>query len=243
METSQFCFSYASTDVEPSPLACATNEVRTNSLPLYRKEFLLAVVAQFCFLSTLWLCAVGITGCQVGSLGGDVRSTAREAQCDSNLRTLYDALLKYVSLHGDVPRGKDGKASIDPLNDPKVQKEVGLGPSMLRCPADNDSSGPSYVLNPALTASDFGDDSTTIIACDRVPNHVGASTRNPVTVVLLGDGSRVRMDLPLKDQEEWRRLFLSGDKRACRVLLKEGNKTSSGVMWYVGKEKGYMRNE
>ena len=196
--------------------------------------------------TALLLCVVGIAGCRFGSVGGDVRSAARRAQCTTNLRTLYDALLKYVSVHGDVPRAKDGKASIDPLDDPKIQEEVGIDPSTLRCPADNNSAGPSYVLNPALSVRDLARDSATVIACDRLPNHVGAYTHNPVTVVLIGDGATVPMDLPLKEQEEWRRLFLSGDERACHLSTKdgtEGNWTSSDIMWYVGQEKGYVPNE
>jgi hypothetical protein len=54
------------------------------------------------------------------------------------------------------------------------------------------------------------------------------------------------MDLPLKEQEEWRRLFLAGDKRACSVSMEDGSKgnwTNSGIMWYVGEEKGYVPNE
>lgn len=196
--------------------------------------------------TALLLCTVGIVGCQIGSFGGDVRSAAREAQCKSNLRTLYDALVKYVSLHGDVPRGKDGKASIEPLDDPKIQKEVGIDSSTLKCPADNNSAGPSYVLNPALSVHDLGTNSATIIACDCLPNHLGARTHNSVTVVLIGDGTTVVMDLPPKEQEDWRRLFLSGDKRACSVSMKDGSKgnwTSSGIMWYVGQEKGCVPNE
>jgi len=57
-------------------------------------------------------------GCQIGSFGGDVRSVARRVGCTANLHALYDALAKYISVHGDVPRGKDGKASLDPLEDP-----------------------------------------------------------------------------------------------------------------------------
>lgn len=193
--------------------------------------------------TVLLLLTVGIAGCRVGSFGGDVRSAARRAQCETNLRTLYDALAKYISLHGDVPCGKDGKASIDPLDDPKIQNELGISSSILRCPADNNSTEPSYVLNPTLSAHDLGRDSTTIIACDRLPNHLGADTHNPVTVVLIGDGATLLMDLPLKEQGEWRQLFLSGDKRACSVSMKEENRTSSGAMWYVGKEKGYVPNE
>ncbi len=195
--------------------------------------------------NTLLLLTVGIAGCQVGSFGGDVRSAAREAQCKRNLRALYDALVEFVALHGDVPRGEDGKASIEPLNDPKVQKAVGIDFSTLRCPADN-SPGPSYMLNPALSAHDLGSTSATIIACDRLPNHLGARTHNSVTVVLIGDGTTVVMDLSPKEQQEWRRLFLSGDKRAGSVTTKDGSKgnwTSSGVLWYVGHERGCVPNE
>lgn len=172
-----------------------------------------------------------------------MRSAARRSQCEANLRTLHAALTKYISLYGDVPRGKDGKASIDPLDDPRIQKEIAVSSSILKCPADKTSTGPSYVLNPALSVCDLGHDSATIIACDRLPNHVSATTGNPVTVVLIGDGTTLLMDLPLEEQEEWRRLFLSGDKRACSVSMKGGNTTSSGAMWYVGREKGYMPNE
>jgi len=187
---------------------------------------------------------VGIVGCRVGSFGCDARSAARRAQCQANMRMLYDALVKYVSLHGDVPRGNDGRASIDPLDDPKIRKEVGIDASTLRCPADTDSAGPSYLLNPAFSVHDLGSDSTTIIACDRRPNHPGL--HNSDTVVLIGNGATVMMDLPLKEQEEWHRLFLSGDKRACSVSMKGGSKgnwISSDIMWYVGQEKGYVPNE
>ena len=197
--------------------------------------------------TALLLCTVGIVGgCQVGSFGGDVRSAAREAQCVKNMEALYDALTRYVSLHGDVPRGKDGKTSIDPLDDAKIQKELSISSSILRCPADRSPMWPSYMLNPALAVHDMGDDSLTIMACDRTPNHIGVRTHNPVTVVLLGNGCRVLMDLPLKEQDEWRRLFLSGDKRACTAAIKRGLKghwANSDVMWYVGKEKGYVPNE
>ncbi len=168
--------------------------------------------------TALLLFTLGLLGCRIGSFGGDVRSAARRNQCETNLRTLYDALVRYVSLHGDVPRGKDGKASIDPLEDPKIQKEIGIESSVLRCPADSDAGKPSYMLNPALSVRDLGRDCATIVACDRLPNHIGARTHNSATVVLIGDGTTVVMDLPTKEQEEWRRLFLSGDKRAGSVF-------------------------
>lgn len=294
METAGFRFSFASTNVEWFPLACAMNDTTTNASLASRRVLSLALAAylllwlagfaclysvfgfvaaigvplilvfplvvgirmrgkwqsprprESVLLSALLLCTVGIAGCQLSSVDGDVRSAAREAQCKTNLRTLYGALVKYVSLHGDVPRGKDGEASIDPLDDPKVQEEVGIDSSTLRCPADNNSSEPSYVLNPALSVHDLGRDSAIIIACDRLPSHLGARTHNSVTVVLIGDGTTVVMDLPLKEQKDWRRLFLSGDKGACSVSMRDGSKenwTSSGVMWYVGREKGRVPNE
>jgi hypothetical protein len=177
--------------------------------------------------------------CTVSMVGGccDARPAARRAQCQANLRTLYDALVKYVSLYGDVPRGNDGKASLDPLHDPTIQREVGIDSLALRCPADENSLSSSYLLNPALSVRDLGHDSATVIACDRLPNHPGS--RNSVAVVLIGDGATVVMDLPLKEQEEWRRLLLSGDKRACSVSMKDGsahNWTSDGIRWYVGEK-------
>jgi hypothetical protein len=162
------------------------------------------------------------------------------------MRMLYDALVEYVSLHGDLPRGKDGQVSIEPLGDPEVRKEVGLDFSVLRCPADRNSARPSYVLNPALSVDDLRRHSATVVACDRAANHFGPDTHNRIRVVLIGDGSRVVMNLPLKEQEEWRRLFLSGDKLACTVSARDGaagNWTSNRIMWYIGQEKGYARNE
>lgn len=199
------------------------------------------------YTTILLLCAIGLAGLLFINFGGDARPAARRIQCTANLRTLYDALVKHVSLHGDVPRGKDSKASIDPLDNPKAQEEIGIDSSTLRCPADNNSSGPSYVLNPAMSAHDLGSNSATIIACDRLPHHHhGPGAQKSVTVVLIGDGTTVLMFLPLKEQEEWRRLFLSGDERACRVSMKDGSKgnwTSGDIMWYVGHEKGYVPNE
>ena len=186
-----------------------------------------------------------LTVCIVGC-AGDVRSVARCAQCQNNLRTLYDALVTYVSLHGDLPRGKDGQVSIDPLVDPKVQKEVGIDAAMLTCPADMSSTGPSYMINPNLTVEDLSDKSATVVACDRLPNHSEALSDNDIRLVLIGDGSIVTMNLPLKQQEEWGRLFLSGDKCACTVSARDGSRgnwTSADVMWYVGGEKGYVQNE
>lgn len=175
-----------------------------------------------------------------------VKPTAERARCQANLGTLYKALVQYVSLHNDVPRGRDGNVSIDPLSNPKIQKDVGIDSSTLRCPADNNATGSSYVLNPAMSVHDLRRDSTTVIACDRLPNHLGEGTHNGRAVVLIGDGTTVMMDLPLKEQEDWRRLFLSGDKRAGSVSMKDGSKgnwTSSGVIWYVGSENGYVPNE
>jgi hypothetical protein len=187
-----------------------------------------------------------IAGCRVGSFHADARPAAKRSQCQANLRMLYDALVKYVSLHGDLPRDKDGQVSIEPLGDLEVQKELGIDCSVLRCPADMNSAGPSYALNPALSVDDLQRDSATVVACDRIANHLGPHTQNNIRVVLIGDGSTLVMDLPLKEQEVWRRLFLTGDKLACTVSVRNGAKgswASSDIMWYVGQEKGYMPNE
>jgi hypothetical protein len=197
------------------------------------------------YVATVLLLVFSLPGCQVGGCC-DARPSARQAQCKENLRTIYGALMKYVSFHGDVPRDKEGKASMVPLDDPSIQKELGIDSSTLRCPADEDPVGPSYLLNPVLSADDLGSDSTTIIACDRIPNHLGTLTQNSLTVVLLGNGFIVVMDLPLEEQGEWRQLFLSGDKRACNVSTRDGSKghwTSSNIMWYIGEERGYVPNE
>jgi hypothetical protein len=184
--------------------------------------------------------AFEIAGC------GDVRSAAREGKCEEDLRTLGDALVKYVSLYGDVPRGKDGKASIIPLTEPKIQNAIGIDSSTLKCPADRNSTGPSYVLNPALSVHDFGPQSTTVIACEHAPNHRRAHVQNAVTVVLIGSRATVEMTLPEEDQEAWRRLFLSGDKRACHISLKDGSTghwSDDDITWFVGQKKGYVPNE
>ena len=170
-----------------------------------------------------------------------MRSAAKRMQCEANLRKLYVGLESYISTHGDLPRCKDGRVSIDSLYDPRVRKEMGIDSSVLRCPADESSEKPSYVLNPALTIQDLGRHSSTIVACDRIPRHLGVQTHEYVRVVLLGDGSIVKMDLPQKEQEAWYRLFSSGNKRACTVTAKDGVKghwTSSNIAWYVGDADG-----
>jgi hypothetical protein len=162
------------------------------------------------------------------------------------MKTLYDGLVKYVSLYGDVPRGKDGKASIIPLTEPKIQNAIGIDPSILKCPAIRNPTGPSYVLNPALSIHDFGPDSTTVIACERAPNHHRSHAQNAITVVLIGSRTTVEMALSEKDQEAWRRLFLSGDKRACHISMKDGSTghwTDADITWFVGQKKGYVPNE
>lgn len=191
----------------------------------------------------LLLCISEIVGC--GSIGGDARSAGREAGCRANLRTLYDGLKKHISLYGDVPRDKDGKASLIPLTEPEAQNAIGIDSSILKCPAERDSTGPSYLLNPALSTHDFGPDSATVIACDRVPNHRGGPGRNGATVVLIGNGTTVVITLPEDDQEAWRRLFLAGDERACRISKKDGSTepwTDDDITWFVGQERGYVSN-
>ena len=151
------------------------------------------------------------------------------------MRSFYAALLTYASLHGDLPCNDSGEVSIDPLTHAKTQREVGITSSTLICPADHHPAGPSYLLNPALSLSDFGRDSTTVVACDKPPNHsdteTGVSYHSDGTgfsLILIGDGTVRQMALPLKDRERWLRLFLAGDKRASNYP-EDGN-------WYLGTE-------
>jgi hypothetical protein len=150
---------------------------------------------------------------------------------------LRRALVTYATQHRDVPRQKDGRASLDPL----------LGSLTLQCPAAKDGQHAAYVLNAALTVDDLRPRSKTIVACDQLPHHIGGSiTHNPVRMVLVGDGATAMMDLPLKEQEEWWRLFVAGDERAGSKSLREGANesfwSSKDVLWYVGPEKGYVPN-
>jgi hypothetical protein len=162
---------------------------------------------------------VALAGCRVGGCC-DVRPTARAAQCRENLNKLFVALQRYVVLHGDLPRDSKGRVSIDRLTDPSIQKELGIDPSVLRCPADEHRNGPSYVLNPVLSVYDLKRASATVIACEAHPNHPGIAVSDdpdvPQSNVLLADGSVHPMVLPEQEREKWIRLFLSGDKRASR---------------------------
>ena len=179
--------------------------------------------------------ALIIPGC------ADVRPVAKAVQCKNNFGKLYEALVTYTTEHRDVPRDMDGRASLEPLL-------LGIDPITAKCPAAKDEKNASYVFNPALTVGDLRPESKTIVACDQLPHHIGMVTGNPVTVVLIGNGKTVNMDLPIKEQEEWRRLFLAGDERAGSISLKEGLKEGTeywhvdDILWYVGPEKGYVPN-
>ena len=185
--------------------------------------------------TTLLLFAAVVMSCCVGNCC-DARSAARMQQCNTNLSTLYDALVKYISVHGNVPRGKEGQASLDPLNDATIQKELDIAPATLRCPADESSGGSSYLLNPNLSACDLAHDSWTVIAFDRIPRH---GSRSTITLVLTGNGARLSLRLPLEEQEQWRRLVMAGDRRACSPSV-----TADGdIRWYVGEERGYVADD
>jgi len=169
-----------------------------------------------------------------------VKPVADRFHCESNLRELYHALERYISTHGDVPRDASGNASISRLGDPVVQRDIGIASSILRCPADNNPIGPSYLLYPALTIHHFGRDSAVVIACERMPHHPSSGHSGPTRVVLAGDGSTKLMTLPLKEQETWMRLFLSGDDRAARVRMVNGCRyegTSARIELYTGGEE------
>lgn len=183
----------------------------------------------------LALFAVAIVGCGGGGFS-DVRATARTTQCERNLRMVHDALLKYVSLRGDMPRDSDGTVSIRPLENPQMQRQLGIDSPILRCPADTTQVGSSYLLNPHMSVDDLGPNSTTIVACDNLPNHPRPFPGDNARTVLIGDGAVVLMDLPKEAQEDWLALFLSGDKRASHVSMEDGSHrwTQVGIKWYTG---------
>ena len=187
--------------------------------------------------AALLLVVLATAACQFGSVGGDVRGAADRMQCEANLRRLYVGLENYISVYGDLPRGKNGLVSIEILDDPRVRRELGIEFSELRCPADKNPENPSYVLNPALSIQDLGPQSATVIACERIPCHAGV--KHSIRAVLIGDGSTVMMDLPKKEQDVWYRLFSSGNRRACIVTPKDGvkgNWTSCNIIWCLADD-------
>ncbi|HWB12537.1 MAG TPA: hypothetical protein VG826_25150 [Pirellulales bacterium] len=199
-------------------------------------------IGSACWATALLLLLLAFFARDLGIVA-DARPSAERAQCRANLQAIWKALFDYASLHGDVPRGNDGNASLEPLDDPELQKELGFDSSILRCPTDYRPEGRSYLLNPTLSVRDLAGDSKTIVACDRLPRH-RYDRRLKSTMVLLGDGQTVSMYLSPEDQEEWRRLFLSGDKRACTMSTKDDSSfwAPVDVLWYVGEKKGYVAN-
>ncbi len=173
------------------------------------------------------LCMLSVVFVFVTRGCGSASSARYKAPCVSNLSKLYEAIETFVRIHGDLPRDSNGQVSIDILRDEKTQREVGLDSSVLRCPADVLGSGPSYLLNPRLRASELRSGSTTIVACDKPSNHVGVIDSANFSMVLMGDGSVRLMALPLKVRERWCRSFLAGDDRAA-------NAPDVGS-WYTGE--------
>jgi hypothetical protein len=45
------------------------------------------------------------------------------------------------------------------------------------------------------------------------------------------------------EQEEWRALFAAGDEKAGVVRIIEDNDGIEVVMWYLGENKGYVKNQ
>ena len=161
--------------------------------------------------------AASVAGCHIGSFD-DVRPHAQRAACREHLKNIGAALTKYVAAHNSLPRSSAGEASLgEALQDRHVQKELGIDAALVKCPADASPERISYIFNPALTAADIAPDSTTVVACDRQPVHPGISgaTDSPTSVILLGNGAVTTMYLPQEERENWIKLFLAGDKRAC----------------------------
>jgi hypothetical protein len=170
------------------------------------------------FMKILIISCIAVTlGCHIGSFSS-VRPHARRADCQANLKRIGAALIDYVQRHGQLPHGRNGDASlVDVLQDPQVQKELGISSKVLQCPADTSPVRSSYMFNPTLTANDFRSDSTTVVACDRQPFHPNPScpADSPASVILLGSGAVTTVYLPPKARDRWATLFLEGDPRAC----------------------------
>ena len=138
----------------------------------------------------------------------DIRPTVKRSECGKHLHTLYDALSAYIAANGDVPHDDNGRTSVQPLIGPDALDSHRLSPSVLKCPAVDNSDGFDYIVNPALSASDFGGGSRTIVVCDRPKNHAECM------LILLGDGSVRTCTAPPDQREKLAKAVQSGDKDA-----------------------------
>ena len=138
----------------------------------------------------------------------DIRPSVQREECRQHLRTLYDAIDKYVSANGNLPRDQNGQVSLALFAAQEMPVEYRVNREVLKCPAINRATGIDYFCNPELSAADFFPHSHTVIACDRPENHPD------FMLMLLGDGSVRFFIAPLENREKWTQLFLSGDQES-----------------------------
>jgi hypothetical protein len=172
----------------------------------------------------------------------DVRETARRGQCEHQLLALHGELITHVKKYGDIPRDERGVPALKSLGHSGAVARNKPLPATWRCPGAARAECAEYTVNPRLRAEDLAQKSKTIVACDRCSNHL-LSNGKPTAVALLGHGSTVLMRLSVAEQEEWRALFAAGDEKAGVVRIIEDNDGIEVVMWYLGENKGYVKNQ
>lgn len=171
----------------------------------------------------------------------DVRGTALRTQCQQQLAQIHSALIEYVKAHGDIPRDEHGTPSLEILRAAGFGLQNDKTPIGSRCPGAAQGDCGQYVLNPRLLPDDLMQRSTTIVACDRCANHRSGSNGRLITVALLGHGTTVLTYLSEAEQAEWRKAFFAGDEKAAVVKIVQDTDGAESLMWYLGKEKGYVR--
>jgi hypothetical protein len=191
--------------------------------------------------ATLQACAAWLGLLCVTACCPDVRETACRTECQQRLFQIHAALTEYVKMHGDIPRDEHGTPRLAELCHAVAtprNKECSVD---ICCPCAAKAERSEYIVNPQLCADDLTQGSTTIVACDRCSNHRSGRNGTLVTVALLGHGTTVLVFLPEAEQAEWRKLFAAGDEKAAIVKIVEDDDGAESLMWYLGKERGYVK--
>lgn len=144
----------------------------------------------------------------------NVTPSAQREQCRQNLKTLYTAIVRYISAKGDLPHDENGKVSLKKLAESDTSVEYRIDPALLKCPLTHRD----YLVNPELSAADFGDHSRTIVVCDEPANHEDSM------LLLLGDGAVPNFTEPLRNRKEWAKSFLAGEEKS-RTFIESSDGT------------------
>ena len=195
----------------------------------------IAIVGSLCS-GAAWFCMLCVTACCA-----DIRDTAYRTECQQQLSHIHGLLTAYVKMQGDIPRDEHGTPSLAELRNAVLNPQNKGRSAGSCCPGAAKAECGEYILNPRLRADDLMQGSTTIVACDRCPNHRSSRNGRLVTVALLGHGTTVLVFLPEAEQAEWRKLFCAGDEKAAIVKIVEDDEGGESLMWYLGREKGYVK--